>query len=61
MKPVQKRNPAPYRWHGCWELKKREAARAKPPETPPRGYARLYAREILGADQGCDFDFLKPR
>jgi dihydroxy-acid dehydratase len=43
------------------ELKKREAARAKPPETPPRGYARLYAREILGADQGCDFDFLKPR
>ena len=26
-----------------------------------RGYARLYAQEILGADQGCDFAFLKPR
>ena len=24
------------------------------------GYARLYAQEILGADQGCDFAFLKP-
>jgi hypothetical protein len=27
---------------------------------PSRGYSRLYAREILGADQGCDFEFLKP-
>ena len=26
---------------------------------PPRGYAALYAREILGADEGCDFRFLK--
>jgi hypothetical protein len=23
-----------------------------------RGYARLYSREVLQADQGCDFDFL---
>jgi dihydroxy-acid dehydratase len=29
------------------------------PETPARGYARLYAQEILGADEGCDFKFLK--
>lgn len=29
------------------------------PQTPPRGYARLYAQEILGADEGCDFKFLK--
>ena len=43
------------------ELKRREATRAKPPEKPTRGYARLYAQEILGADQGCDFGFLKPR
>jgi dihydroxy-acid dehydratase len=43
------------------ELKKREAARAKPPETPARGYSRLYAQEITGADQGCDFGFLRPR
>ncbi|HKN08809.1 MAG TPA: dihydroxy-acid dehydratase, partial [Pseudomonadota bacterium] len=27
---------------------------------PERGYARLYAREILGADEGCDFAFLRP-
>jgi dihydroxy-acid dehydratase len=42
------------------ELKRREAGRPAPPETPTRGYARLYAKEILGADQGCDFAFLKP-
>ena len=34
---------------------------SKPPEPPARGYARLYAKEILGADQGCDFGFLKPQ
>ena len=28
---------------------------------PTRGYARLYAHEILGADEGCDFSFLRPR
>jgi dihydroxy-acid dehydratase len=43
------------------ELERRAAAQAKPAETPVRGYARLYAREILGADEGCDFAFLKPR
>jgi dihydroxy-acid dehydratase len=43
------------------ELKKRETTREKPPETPERGYARLYAKEITGADQGCDFEFLRPR
>ncbi len=43
------------------ELKRR--AQAAPPATdlPARGYARLYAQEILGADEGCDFAFLKPR
>jgi len=41
---------------------KRRAAEPKPAvEKPARGYARLYAQEILGADQGCDFAFLKPR
>jgi len=25
-----------------------------------RGYAKLYAQEILGADEGCDFAFLRP-
>ena len=43
------------------ELKRREAS-SKPSARPPaRGYARLYAQEILGADHGCDFAFLKPR
>jgi dihydroxy-acid dehydratase len=43
------------------ELSKRAAELPQPPEPPARGYASLYAREILGADQGCDFAFLKPR
>jgi dihydroxy-acid dehydratase len=41
------------------ELKRRAPTRAKPPETPARGYSRLYAQEVLGADEGCDFAFLK--
>ena len=24
-----------------------------------RGYSGLYAREVLQADEGCDFDFLR--
>ncbi len=43
------------------ELKRRAAVAKPSAEVPPRGYARLYAQEILGADQGCDFAFLKPR
>ncbi len=43
------------------ELERRKAASKKSIQTPARGYARLYAQEILGADQGCDFGFLKPR
>jgi len=30
-----------------------------PPPVPTRGYARLYAEQILQADQGCDFGFLR--
>src|SRR5437588_3873813 len=42
------------------ELKARAAA-AKPAQVKPqRGYAKLYAQEILGADEGCDFAFLRP-
>ena len=41
---------------------KRRAAVVKPAvEVPLRGYARLYQQEVLGADEGCDFAFLKPR
>jgi len=38
------------------ELARRKAA---PAPIPERGYARLYRREILQADRGCDFDFLR--
>lgn len=43
------------------EFAKRKAAAGpfKPP-VPERGYGKLYAQEILGADEGCDFKFLKP-
>jgi dihydroxy-acid dehydratase len=42
------------------ELKQRTAAAKPLLDHPDRGYAKLYAKEILGADQGCDFSFLKP-
>jgi dihydroxy-acid dehydratase len=43
------------------ELAKRKSSAPPMPDKPTRGYAKLYADEILGADQGCDFAFLKPR
>ncbi|MHB1938839.1 MAG: IlvD/Edd family dehydratase [Acidobacteriaceae bacterium] len=37
-------------------------ARWKPPATAHvRGYPRLYIDHVLQADQGCDFDFLRPK
>jgi dihydroxy-acid dehydratase len=42
------------------ELEHRRAALPPPPARPERGYAKLYASEILGADEGCDFAFLRP-
>ncbi|HEV2100774.1 MAG TPA: dihydroxy-acid dehydratase, partial [Stellaceae bacterium] len=38
------------------ELARRPAAS---PPVPERGYARLYRNEILQADRGCDFNFLR--
>ncbi len=43
------------------ELKRRAAAEKAPAAKPNRGYGKLYAEEILGADEGCDFAFLRPR
>jgi dihydroxy-acid dehydratase len=40
------------------ELKKRAMARVAPEKAPERGYAKLFAEQILGADEGCDFKFL---
>jgi dihydroxy-acid dehydratase len=46
------------------EVDAAELARRKtlwrPPAIPPRGYQRLYAERVLQAEQGCDFDFLRP-
>ena len=41
------------------ELQKRATAMPPAPDKPQRGYAKLYAQEILGADEGCDFAFLR--
>src|SRR4051812_34165415 len=43
------------------ELKRRAAGATLAREKPARGYAKLYAQEILGADEGCDFGFLRPQ
>ena len=36
----------------------RRAAAWRPAPAPARGYAKLYHDHVLGADRGCDFDFL---
>ncbi len=44
------------------ELDARRAALPPPRDTNSlRGYDRLYAEEVLQADEGCDFAFMKPR
>jgi dihydroxy-acid dehydratase len=43
------------------ELARRERERPALAVAPERGYARLYAEQILQADEGCDFAFLRPR
>jgi dihydroxy-acid dehydratase len=43
------------------ELKKRAAAAPAHVKIPERGYAKLFAEQITGADEGCDFRFLRPR
>jgi dihydroxy-acid dehydratase len=42
------------------ELKARATTNKAVPMQAERGYAKLYAQEILGADEGCDFAFLRP-
>lgn len=41
------------------ELERRRAAFAGAPPLPKRGYARLFQQEVLQADEGCDFAFLR--
>ncbi len=42
------------------ELERRRSEVISRP-TPERGYARLYAQTVLGAEHGCDFDFLRQK
>ena len=46
---------------GADELAARLVARDCPAEAPARGYARLFDRHVLQADEGLDFDFLQGR
>lgn len=41
------------------ELRRRAGEATARPAPPRRGYERLYAEQVLGADEGCDFDFLR--
>lgn len=43
------------------ELNRRKALWQPPVSKHRRGYPQLYLREVLGADEGCDLDFLKPK
>ena len=43
------------------ELAQRRAAWQPPATLHQRGYPRLYIDHVLQADEGCDFDFLKPK
>lgn len=43
------------------ELATRKANWKMPVSKHKRGYPKLYIREVLQADEGCDLDFLKPR
>ena len=43
------------------ELKKRAASAKLQTKIPERGYAKLFAEQITGANEGCDFKFLMPR
>jgi len=41
------------------ELARRQASAVPQHPLPERGYARLFGRSVLQADEGCDFDFLR--
>jgi dihydroxy-acid dehydratase len=44
-------------------VRRREDAATRGPSgaaAPDRGYAALFHRTVLQADEGCDFDFLVP-
>lgn len=49
-------------WHvSDEEIELRKAAMPPLADPPERGYARMYAKHVAQADEGCDFDFLVGR
>ncbi len=42
------------------ELARRRASWQPPARPAPRGYAKLYMDSVLQAEDGCDFDFMRP-
>jgi dihydroxy-acid dehydratase len=42
------------------ELARRAQALPPAPPLPERGYRRLFMQSVLQADEGADFDFLRP-
>jgi dihydroxy-acid dehydratase len=43
------------------EIELRLARNKRTPIEYPRGYAQLFMKSVLQANEGCDFDFLRPR
>ena len=49
-------------WHvSDDEVARRRAAWQPPPPRSVRGYGKMFAAHVTGADRGCDFDFLAGR
>ena len=49
-------------WHvSDEEIDERRKHLKLPSVVPDRGYGNLYAKHVMQADQGCDFDFLRGR
>jgi dihydroxy-acid dehydratase len=46
---------------GTDELEERKSKFSLPISKHKRGYPALYIREVLQANEGCDFDFLRPK
>jgi dihydroxy-acid dehydratase len=43
------------------EIARRRSRWSRPASKHLRGFLRLYEEHVLQADEGCDFDFLKPQ
>ncbi|MFH1043710.1 MAG: hypothetical protein V1796_01315 [Pseudomonadota bacterium] len=55
---TKKRGPGPKKAQAI-ELARRRSAHRPLKLQAERGYAKLYMKSVLQAEQGCDFDFLR--